>query len=387
MAAGLYLHIPFCAHVCGYCDFNAYAGRDEAIPAYLAALRADLKRVAAAGPRAVAPPGTDVPAEWPEFGSLFVGGGTPTLLQPRDLADLLRLAREVLPLSADAEITSEANPEDITAEGMAELVDAGLTRLSIGAQSWSTRVLDFLDRRHDPETPARAVAAARAAGVEVINLDLIYGAPAETAEDWRASLSTAVGLGTDHLSAYALTLEPNTAYAARVRTGGQEPPDDDVAAERMAVADDVLSAAGFERYEISNWARPGARCRHNSNYWSGGDYLGVGAGAHGHWQGRRWWSHRSLDRYIGAVGSGESPVSGAEVLDEPTRRAERLLLGLRMTAGVERSAVEPLDAAAVDRMVAAGLLAVEDQRLRLTPAGRPLANAVTVELLPVGQPS
>jgi putative oxygen-independent coproporphyrinogen III oxidase len=379
---GLYLHVPFCAHVCGYCDFNTYAGMDDAIPAYVAALRADLVRVAEAGPAAVAPPDADVAPDWPAFGSIFVGGGTPTLLDPADLAGVLALARDVLPFADDAEVTTEANPEDVTAEGMAALVGAGLTRVSIGAQSWSTRVLDFLDRRHDPEAPARAVDAARRAGVAVVNLDLIYGAPAETEADWAASIATAVDAGTDHLSAYALTMEPNTTYASRVRRGEQAPPDDDVAAERMAAADALLAGAGFDRYEISNWARPGARCRHNENYWAGGDYLGVGAGAHGHWQGRRAWSHRGVHRYVEAASAGQTTTSGEEVLDARDRAAERLLLGLRMLAGVPRADVAPLDEGAVGRMVAAGLLDDDGDRLALTAAGRPLANAVTVELLP-----
>lgn len=378
---GLYLHVPFCAHVCGYCDFAAFAGLDDAIPDYVDALHTELSRVAEAGPAAVAPVGAGVGTDWPEFGSMFVGGGTPSRLPAGDLAGVLRHARQVLPVAADAEVTTEANPEDLSAPYLAELVDAGLTRVSIGAQSWSTRVLDFLDRRHDPEAPLRAVAAAREAAVDVVSLDLIYGAPAETAEDWARSLGTAVEAGTDHLSAYALTMEPSTAYAARVRSGVQAPPDDDVAAERMAVAAELLGAAGLERYEISNWARPGAQCRHNRNYWSGGDYLGIGTGAHGHWQGRRWWSHRAVGRWIGAARAGAT-TSGEEVLDEAGRRTERLLLGLRMVAGVLRQAVEPLDEPAVRRMAAGGLLTDDGTRIRLTAAGRPLANAITVELLP-----
>ncbi len=380
-APGLYLHIPFCTHVCGYCDFNTYAGLEDQIPRYVQALRDDLVRVARAGPAAVAPADAEVAGEWPPFGSIFVGGGTPTLLPPDDLAGVLELAREVLPFVADPEVTTEANPEDITVEGVARLVAGGLSRVSIGSQSTSTRVLDFLDRRHDPEAPARAVAAARAAGVDIVNLDLIYGAPAEGEQDWVASLDAAVEAGTDHISAYALTMEPNTVYASRVRAGEQPPPDDDVAAERMAVAQERLRAAGLVRYEISNWARPGAQCRHNVNYWSGGDYLGVGAGAHGHWQGRRWWSYRAVGRYVEAALRG-SATSGEEVLEPAQQRAERLLLGLRMVDGVPRDDVEPIDEPAAERLVAGGLLADDGLRLALTAAGRPLANAITVELLP-----
>jgi putative oxygen-independent coproporphyrinogen III oxidase len=383
-APGLYLHVPFCTHVCGYCDFNTYAGLEDEIPRYLAALRADLRRVAAAGPGGVGSTegdgGSSAPG-WPTFGTIFVGGGTPTLLPPQEFAELLRCTTELLPFAEDAEITTEANPEDVTAEYLAPLVDAGLTRISIGSQSASVRVLQFLDRRHDPETPARAIVAARQAGVAVVNVDLIYGAPAERTVDWEETLDAAVDAGTDHVSAYALTLEPNTGYASRVRAGEQAPPDDDVAADRMAAAETRLGAAGLERYEISNWARPGARCRHNLNYWRGGDYLGVGAGAHGHWQGRRWWSHRGVARYTTAALEGRSTTSGAEVLAPDQVRAERLMLGLRAVEGVERSRVEPIDERAAERLVAGGVLADDGERLRLTDSGRPLANAITVELL------
>ncbi|CAN5152254.1 radical SAM family heme chaperone HemW [soil metagenome] len=383
MGPGLYLHIPFCQHHCGYCNFAVMTGADDAFRTrYIAALKMDLSAVAAGGPRAVAPPGADVAPEWPTFTSVFVGGGTPTLLAPSDLAGLLRHAREALPVADDAEVTSEANPDGLTADGLSALVDAGLTRLSIGAQSFAPGVLSFLDRRHDREAPLRAVAAARAAGVAQVSLDLIYGAPAETARDWAASLRTALAARPDHVSAYALTLEANTPYAARVRGGAQAAPDDDVAAERMAVAGEVLGAAGLERYETSNWARPGARCRHNLTYWDGGDYLGVGAGAHGHWQGRRWWSTRPPARYADAALAGGSTTAGSEILDDATRRVERLMLGLRLVGGVDRAAVDPVDETALRDLVSAGLLDEDPDRLVLTAAGRPLADGVTLRLLP-----
>lgn len=382
MDTGLYLHVPFCRHVCGYCDFNTYAGLEDEIPRYLAALRADVARVAAAGPRALAPVGAEaLGGDWPTFTSVFVGGGTPTLLPAPDLGALLRHVTAALPVAPDAEVTTEANPENLTPDYLAELVAAGLTRVSIGAQSFSTRVLDFLDRDHDPELPLRAVAAARAAGVASVNLDLIYGAPAERAQDWVRSLDTAVAAGSDHVSAYALTLEPSTRYAARVRGGEQPAPDDDVAAERMAVAAERLAAAGLRRYELSNWARPGHESRHNRTYWRDGDWLGVGAGAHGHWQGRRWWSWRSPARYAEAALAGRDTTSGAEMVDAPGRRAERLLLGLRTVEGVARARVEPIDEAQAARLVAAGLLVDAGGTLRLTDAGWPLANDVTVRLL------
>lgn len=381
-SAGLYLHVPFCARRCDYCDFNTYAGKEDLIPRYVAALRADLVAVAAAGPRAVAPAGAEVAGEWPMFDSVFVGGGTPTLLEPDDLAGILRLAGEVLPLTPDAEITTEANPETVTADGLSVLVEAGLNRISMGAQSFSATVLADLGRWHEPDRPLAAVAAAREAGVAQVNLDLIYGAPAETDADWSASLDTALVAGTDHVSAYALTVEPNTEYAARIRRGTALAPDDDVQAERMAVADARLTAGGLQRYELSNWARPGAQCRHNLTYWREGCWLGVGAGAHGSWAGRRWWSLRAPARYADAALAGASTTSGHEVLTSSQRRTERVLLGLRTAAGVARADAEPVDEAAAAALVRAGLLVDDGERLRLAPAGWAVANAVTLRLLP-----
>jgi putative oxygen-independent coproporphyrinogen III oxidase len=347
------------------------------MPRYVAALRADLRRTAGAGPPGVG--GEE--CAWPVFDSVFVGGGTPTLLPADDLAGVLRDVGDLLPLAPDAEVTVEANPETVTVEALATLVEAGVNRVSMGAQSFAPHVLAFLERRHDPESPLRAVADARAAGVARINLDLIYGTPTETDQDWRRSLALVLEAGTEHVSAYALTLEANTPYAADVRAGVKPAPDDDVAAERMAGADATLAAAGFERYEISNWAKPGEACRHNLTYWHGGNWLGIGAGAHAHWAGRRWWSLRAPARYADAALAGESTTAGQEHLHAATRRTERLFLGLRLADGVLRADVEPLDDARVATLVRHGLVADDGARLRLTAAGRPLANAVTLELL------
>jgi len=381
-SAGLYLHVPFCAHACHYCDFaRIVEERPEVHARYVAALRADLLRVAAAGPQAIAPPGAAVEGEWPTFTSIFVGGGTPTLLPAEDLAGVLGVARDVLPITADAEVTVEANPETVTVDGMATLVAAGVERVSMGAQSFAPHVLDFLGRRHDAEAPLRAVEAARCAGVKRVSLDLIYGAPAETDADWERSLNSALAAGIDHVSAYALTVEPNTEYAARIRRGSAPAPDDDVQAARMATADERLSAAAFSRYEVSNWARPGQECRHNLTYWRSGNWLGVGAGAHGHWAGRRWWSLRAPARYADVALRGASTTAGEEVLTADQRRTERLLLGLRMAEGVVRADVEPIDPGEVDRLTNAGLLADDPPRLRLKPDGWALANAITLRLL------
>jgi putative oxygen-independent coproporphyrinogen III oxidase len=331
-------------------------------------------RTAAAGP----PGGA---ADWPAFGSVFVGGGTPTLLDADVLGGVLRLARDAFPVAADAEVTVEANPENLDAAYLETLVRVGgLTRLSIGAQSFSTRVLDFLDRAHDPERVPEAVQAARAAGVASVSVDLIYGSPAETADDWRTTLDRTVATGPDHISCYTLTLEPNTPYAARVRTGAQAAPDEDVQADRMRTTADALAAAGYTRYEVSNWARPGHQSRHNRNYWRLGDYLGIGAGAHGHWAGRRWWNLRSPHKYAAAVEDGATTVAGSEQLTTEQVRMERLLLGLRTVEGVTRADVEPLDEAVVADLVDRDLLADDGTTLRLTARGLTVADAVTLRL-------
>jgi putative oxygen-independent coproporphyrinogen III oxidase len=401
---GVYLHVPFCLRRCHYCDFNTYADRASLIPRYVAALRADIAAVAAAGPTAVAPARASgarasgrepVGGErretasghhgrserWPVFTSVFVGGGTPTLLPPDDLATILHDVAAVLPLAPDAEVTVEANPETVTVDQMRVLAAAGVNRVSLGAQSFARHVLAALGRWHELDAPLRALEACRCAGVSRLSLDLIYGTPGETDDDWTGSVQTALASGVDHMSAYALTVEPNTEYARRIRKGMAAEPDDDVQAARMERVDAMASAAGLRRYELSNWARPGAESRHNRTYWRGGDWLGIGAGAHGHWRGRRWWSVRSPERYITAALAGRSTTAGDEVPDPDQRRVERLMMGLRVVEGVERRAVAPLDETVVRELSDAGLLRADDERIALTSDGMRLASAVTVRLL------
>lgn len=389
---GLYVHIPFCATRCPYCDFNVITGAgDDLRDRYLAALRADLDRLAASGPPAVAGPRAQPGSSWPTLGSVFVGGGTPTQVPAGDLAALLRRIRERLPVAADAEVTVEANPEDVTPELVAELVDAGLTRLSLGAQSFVSDVLAFLGRRHRPEATLQAVESARAGGVGRLSLDLIYGAPCETDGDWLTTLDTAIASGAGHISAYALTVEANTPYASDIRRGQRRPPDDDVQAERMATAADRLATGGFRRYELSNWALPGKESRHNLAYWRGGNWLALGAGAHGHWAAptpdgglasRRWWLTRSTSRYTDAALSGEATTAGEELPDDADRRTEQLMMGLRLAEGVARATIEPVDEVEAGKLAAAGLLHDDGHRLALTPAGQPLAEDLIVRLLP-----
>ena len=378
---GVYVHVPFCLRRCHYCDFNTYADRSELIPRYVTALRADIARVLEAGPTALGAADADAPAEWPEISSVFVGGGTPTLLPPGDLAAVIGDLRSALPVAGDAEITVEANPETVTVEHMSVLVAAGVNRVSIGAQSFVPSVLAALGRWHELEAPLRAVEAARMAGTEHLSLDLIYGTPGESDADWRHSVETALATGIDPLSAYALTVEPNTAYARRVRLGTALAPDDDVQAARMEQVDALAAAHGLGRYELSNWARPGRQSVHNRTYWRDGDWLAFGAGAHGHWQGRRWWLVRSPERYVAQALAGASTTGGHEDLSDGQRRAERLMMGLRLVEGVRRGAVAPLDDTTVRHLVRAGLLLADGDRIALTSAGMRLASAVTLRLL------
>jgi putative oxygen-independent coproporphyrinogen III oxidase len=366
MGFGVYVHIPFCATRCDYCDFATWTDRGHLIDEYVEACVTDLRRHAESGA---------VPAAT----SVFFGGGTPSLIPAAGLARILA----AIDLAPGAEVTVECNPDSAEPEQLAVYAAAGVNRLSFGVQSMEPHVLADLGRTHDPAGVERAVHAARAAGFEHINLDLIYGTPCESVDDWRASLDGALALDPDHVSAYALTVEPGTPLGQDIARGGRRAPDDDDQAEKYEIADDVLHAAGFDWYEISNWARPGAHCRHNLLYWEQGDYLAIGAAAHGHSDGRRWWNLRTPERYIAAINANGSPEAGAELLDGPTRAEEALYLAIRTRAGalIPRGAEQQ-----VDELVADGLVESSDGRMRLTRRGRLLASEVTTRLLLAASP-
>ncbi len=366
-AAGLYVHVPFCRHRCGYCDFNVLTGHDASLrETYVAALRQRLGQVAADG--------------WPAMASVFIGGGTPTQLTAGQLGTVLGAAREQLWLREDAEVTVEANPEDLDAAFAEGLAAAGVNRVSLGAQSFDAGVLSFLDRLHDPATVPAAVRALRAAGIAELGLDLIYGTPGETAGSWAETLRAALALEPTHVSCYALTLSPGTPYWRQVTLGQRSAPDDDLAGDRMQAADEALTAAGYERYETSNWALPGSRCRHNLATWAGGDYLGVGAGAHSHRQGRRWWERRATHAWLRGVDAGD-PVGGGEQVSPEQQRTERALTGLRTVEGVARSDLAPVDERACRDLVRAGLVIDDGEVLRPTRAGLAQADALVRALL------
>ena len=353
---GIYVHIPFCAARCDYCAFATWTDRDHLMAAYVEACVAELR---AARADEGLPPAT----------SVYVGGGTPSRLPAQLLAELLGAVVR----TADAEVTVECNPEDATEALLATWRSAGATRVSFGVQSLVPAVLEGLGRRHDPAAAARAVARAGAAGFEAISVDLIFGGAGESDDDFRCSLDGVLDLepSPGHISAYALTVEPGTPLAAdRARH-----PDDDVQARRYVLADAVLSAAGYEWYEVSNWARPGHSCRHNRLYWQQGDYRGIGAAAHSHRRGRRWWNIRTPERYIAAVTAGMPTMAGEEVLSPQQVEFERLALALRTSTGVPASVV-PID---VDL---AALFERRGAQMVLTTEGRLLANEITTRLVP-----
>jgi oxygen-independent coproporphyrinogen-3 oxidase len=376
----VYLHVPFCTTRCGYCDFTTYTA-DELGPAAEAS-RATWADGAVAELRLARRVLGD---RVPPVSTVFFGGGTPTVLPAADLVRVLATVAELFGLAAGVEVTTEANPDSVTPGSLAELRAGGFSRVSFGMQSAVPHVLAVLDRTHTPGRPAAAVRWARDAGFRHVNLDLIYGAPGESDEDWRRSLAAAVAAGPDHVSAYALVVEDGTRLAARVRRGELSAPDDDALADRYEIADEVLSEAGYDWYEVSNWAAGDeAQCRHNVLYWSGGDWWGVGPGAHSHVGGTRWWNVRHPAAWAAAVTAGGSPAHAREVLDAVDRRTERVLLGLRLRAGLDLTVLDAPGRRAAQAAVADGLLvaaAADSGRAVLTRRGRLLADGVVRALL------
>ncbi|NLI19245.1 MAG: coproporphyrinogen III oxidase [Actinomycetales bacterium] len=370
---GVYLHVPFCRVRCGYCDFNTYTaaelGGGASQSGYPAAALAEVRLAVAQLDSA------GIPAR--RAGTVFFGGGTPTVLPASALARLLGGVRDAWGLVAGAEVTTEANPDTVDEPYLEELAAAGFTRISLGMQSAVPRVLATLDRTHTPANVGRAVAAARATGLGV-SLDLIYGTPGESLADWRATVEAALALEPDHVSAYALGIEEGTRMGAQVRRGELPPTDPDDQAAKYELADAALGDAGLTWYEISNWARPGHECRHNLGYWRGDDWWGVGPGAHSHVSGVRFWNVRHPRAYAARLAAGRSPAAGREVLGRTERALERVMLGVRLSGGLD---VGPHPALA--RLVADGLLdadAARAGRARLTLRGRLLADAVTRDL-------
>ncbi|MEV0363611.1 radical SAM family heme chaperone HemW [Nocardia fusca] len=375
---GIYVHVPFCATRCGYCDFNTYTagelGTSASTQSWSEALRAELATAA----REFAA----LPTTTPPVATVFVGGGTPSLLGGDGLAAVLDAIRAEFDLAPDAEVTTESNPESTSPEFFDKIRSAGFTRISLGMQSAAPHVLAVLDRTH---TPGRAVAAARearAAGFDHVNLDLIYGTPGERDSDLDASLDAVLDAGVDHVSAYSLIVEDGTALARRVRRGELPTPDEDVLAARYERIDARLEAAGLTWYEVSNWSSGGAaRCRHNLGYWDGGDWLGAGPGAHSHLGGVRWWNVKHPARYADRVAHGGLPAADWEDLTAADRYLERVMLALRLRTGLPLADLDADGNAAARRIAGDGLVTIVDDRLILTDRGRLLADGVVRDLV------
>lgn len=380
---GIYLHVPFCSVRCGYCDFNTYTATE--LRGVQQSSYADTAQVEIAlADRVLTELATHNADVRRSVSTVFLGGGTPTLLPPTDLAAMLSAIRDTWGLVDGAEITTEANPDSIDANGMQVLADAGFTRVSLGMQSAVPHVLAALDRTHDPARVPQAVAWAKDAGVDV-SVDLIYGAPGESIDDWRCSVDAALDLDVDHISAYALIVEEETALARRIRRGEQSAVDDDLQADMYELADERFAAAGYRWYEMSNWARNGAVSRHNVAYWRGQDWWGIGPGAHSHIGGVRWWNVKHPAAYADRLQAGLSPARAREVLDADTRYLERVLLETRMAEGLPISVLQPSGRQSVEGLVADGLIDEEaalQGRIVPTLTGRLLADVVVRRLTP-----
>jgi putative oxygen-independent coproporphyrinogen III oxidase len=379
---GVYVHVPFCRTRCGYCDFNTYTaielgardGQNSASQAAYPELIAQELDLAA----------KVLPAARTQVSTVFFGGGTPTLLAPDRLGGIIRRIDDAFGLAKDAEVTVEANPETVGPAELDQLRARGVTRISFGMQSAVPHVLRVLDREHQPGRPLDCVRWARAAGFEHVSLDLIYGTPGESDDDWRQSLTAAIGAGPDHVSAYALIVEDGTRLAAKVRRGEIAAPDDDAMADRYLIADEMLGAAGFTWYELSNWAKTDkSQSKHNLLYWTGGEWWGFGPGAHSHVGGVRWWNVKHPSAYAARLAAGHSPAAARERLTDAERRMEEIMLRARLAEGLPLSLLTDAARNGSERLVDDSLIdpsAHADGRLVLTPRGRLLADAVIRDL-------
>jgi len=383
-AFGVYLHVPFCTVRCGYCDFNTYTATELGGGASQASYADTALQEVTLAQRVLAESG--LPRR--EVSTVFVGGGTPTVLAADDLVRMLGGIRDAWGLADDAEVTTEANPDSVTPESLAALAAGGFTRVSFGMQSAVPHVLATLERTHDPRRIPDVVRWARDAGLDV-SLDLIYGTPGESLDDWRASLEAALATGVDHVSAYALVVEQGTKMAVQVRRGELTLPDGDDQAAKYELADELLTAAGLHWYEVSNWSRtPQTVCRHNLAYWRGDDWWGIGPGAHSHVGVVRWWNVKHPRAYASRLEAGLSPAAGREVVDAEAATLERLMLHVRLSGGMPVDEVPAENRTALAGLVADGLVdgraLLADRRVLLTLRGRLLADLVVRTLAGFG---
>ena len=373
---GLYVHIPFCQYKCTFCDFATFAGKDDQMDGYVEAL---LREVAMRTP--------DGPAR--RASTIFFGGGTPSLLPVAQIGRILDALRSAFVLDPGAEVTLEANPGNLDLAAMRALRAVGVTRLSVGVQSLSDRVLAGVNRLHSGREAIRTLETARQAGFESVSADLMFGLPGQERDDWEATLRGLVAVGPDHLSVYGLILEPGTMLRRQVERGTRSLPPDDDAADMYEGAQEVFSANGYVQYEVSNWARHGHRCRHNLTYWLHRPYLGFGLSAHSYFAGTRFANVRGLQSYQSRLAAGKLPTASSERIDAPRASADAAMLGLRLVEGIHAPTFDARFGGSllgdhretIDRLAGLGLLEVADNHLRLTPRGYLLANQVWMEFV------
>ncbi len=374
-----YVHIPYCVKRCGYCDFNTYTpselregGTLEIVSGdYIDAVLREIDAAFGQVPQASVP-------------TIFFGGGTPSLLPPRDLGRVISAIKEKWDLAPDAEVTLEANPDSVDAGKLVELRAAGFNRISFGMQSAVPHVLQVLDRTHKPENIAKVVSAAREAGFESISLDLIYGTPGETLEDFRTSVTTALGLGIDHLSAYALIVESGTKLAGQIKRGDLSMPNDDLMADMYLLVDQLCEEAGLSWYELSNWSKPNHESRHNVAYWRNANWWGLGPGAHSHLDGVRWWNVKHPTAYKKALFEGQSSIQDREELTTQQKSDEAIMLSIRMRDGISLADLSEAQREKVAPYRQSGHLDStrwEEGSLQLTPNGRLIADRIVRELV------
>jgi oxygen-independent coproporphyrinogen-3 oxidase len=373
-----YIHIPYCAKRCGYCDFNTYTPSelksgdlDSLSSSYIDSAIKEIEMAAQVVGSAIIP-------------SIFFGGGTPSLLPAAQLARVIEAIRGRFTLDKDIEITLEANPDSLTQEFLDEIKSAGATRISMGMQSAVGSVLKVLDRTHNPENVGRAVSMVRAAGFKHVSVDLIYGSPGETIDDWRRSLEYALALDIDHISAYALIVEKGTKLAAQINRGELTMPPDDQSADKYLLADQLFEAAGFNWYELSNWSKPGGQCRHNIAYWDGSFWWGVGAGAHSYLNGKRWWNVKHPSSYQEKILQGQSPELSHEILTPENLSDEFIMLQIRRREGILHNHLSSVQIAKAEEFLSSGFLdsaSWQDMRLVLSRDGRLIADKIVRELV------
>ena len=375
-----YIHIPYCVRRCGYCDFNTYTPAELQVSEDLTKIsnnHIDLLIAEADLARASVKTSAPIP-------TIFFGGGTPTLMEPSDLKRTLQQLEDKFGFASDIEITIEANPDTVTKEKLAALREIGINRISFGMQSGVEHVLKVLDRTHNPANVSKATNWAKEVGFKEISVDLIYGAPGESIEDWQRTIRTALELPITHISAYALIVEAGTKLAGQVKRGEVVIPEDDQTADKYLIADESFSKAGFDWYELSNWSKAGSECRHNIAYWVGANWWGLGPGAHSHVDGVRFWNVKHPAAYQDRLTTGAEPIQEREILTEEQMASERLMLEIRLKSGIAKSSLLAEQIAALESFRLGGALDPDmwaEQRVALTQSGRLIADRIVREIL------